>query len=125
MTAAFVDRLPFGPLAALANIEQGELAERAGLSRRSVTRWVAEGVPVFHADTLAVAAGFTPQEVWGQQWNLMADALAERRVEREDADYRTLRRKLKREWPWPDEMRVRKHRCASDGCRCERTRVAS
>jgi lambda repressor-like predicted transcriptional regulator len=45
------------------------LAERVGVSRRTVDRWfAARSLPWDMADVAAVAFGFHPLEIWGSDW---------------------------------------------------------
>lgn len=46
-----------------------ELARRVGREPRQVHRWISEGgVPFSSADEAAVACGFHPANVWGDDW---------------------------------------------------------
>lgn len=114
-----VARLPFAALDPFSDKSDVELADLVGTHRRNVNRWRKDGLPVVEADRFAVAIGMTPFCVWGSEWEVAADLEAERRIAREELELERQRRKLKREWPWPDELRVKAHRCASDGCGCE------
>lgn len=76
-------RLPLGPLLALAirgprtqpgDLGQRELAELVGVTRRTVNRWAAEGVPLCSADKAAARLGYHPAEVWGRMFYWAAAA---------------------------------------------------
>ncbi len=58
-------RLPFGPLAIEAHAATIDtLARRIGVSRRTVHRWAAHGVPTHQADRAAIAIGSHPVCIW-------------------------------------------------------------
>lgn len=76
-------RLPLGPLLHYAqpwgpaqheHRGHAELAQLIGVSRRTVTRWAAEGVPIVSADRAAMALGLHPTEVWGRMFYWAAAA---------------------------------------------------
>ena len=47
----------------------GHVAEKLGVSRRTVERWVHSGVDVYTADKIAIkVAGDHPEFVWGLDW---------------------------------------------------------
>jgi hypothetical protein len=97
----FYDRKP------PALIKQGKntvLAERLGVSRRTINRWVRDGIPVEYSDDAAVALGLLPYEVW-PDWN------------EDEILYHST------EWPRPDNWEAKPHACAVDGCRCDRARA--
>ena len=55
--------------AAVDGIDSGTIAERMGVSRRTVQRWLDNGVDVMLADTIAVKViGEHPIYVWGSDW---------------------------------------------------------
>lgn len=61
--------LPLEPLWALIQpADQGALARRLGVARRTVVRWKANGVPLNRADAIAGSLGRHPSEIWGEQW---------------------------------------------------------
>ena len=45
-----------------------DVAAMAGTSERQWRRWRAYGVPLWHADRLAVALGRHPGELWPEYW---------------------------------------------------------
>lgn len=45
-----------------------EVAAMAGTSERQWRRWRKSGVPLWHADRMAVALGRHPGEVWPEYW---------------------------------------------------------
>lgn len=71
-------RLPFGPVVdvlrrrvgashqpdALGGVGADRIADRIGVTQRTVWRWVADGVPLWSADTIAVHLGYHPVELW-------------------------------------------------------------
>lgn len=64
---AFQRRFPFSALVvATGGLSVTELAQRAGVSRRGMTRYVTAGVPERTADAIAVALGLHPGEVWAE-----------------------------------------------------------
>jgi hypothetical protein len=59
------DRFPFRPLAIEAQAPTIDtLATRIGVSRRTVHRWAADGVPAHQADRAAIAIGSHPVCIW-------------------------------------------------------------
>jgi plasmid maintenance system antidote protein VapI len=51
------------------------VAETFGVTRRTVSRWKADGLTIDQADTLAVALDTHPAELWGPVvWNDAIDA---------------------------------------------------
>lgn len=74
-------RLPVAPLLALVapsahrgpqeplNGPVALLADRIGVTRRTVNRWARSGLDPWRADEVAVAAGWHPWEVWGDAWH--------------------------------------------------------
>ena len=69
-------RLPLAPLAAhvraqdLPDYRRGlaELARQTGVHVRQVQRWKHSGIPLERADSMAIALGLHPAEVWGDEW---------------------------------------------------------
>ncbi len=62
-------RLPFEPLAVEAQASTIEtLAQRIGVSRRTVHRWVIDGIPADQADRAAIAIGSHPACLWPDRW---------------------------------------------------------
>lgn len=64
-------RLPFAPMEA--HLKSGELpaaevGRRLGSDARTIRSWRARGVPIYHADRLAVRAGVTVWHLWPDQW---------------------------------------------------------
>ena len=45
-----------------------ELARRTGEHPRQVQRWKHRGIPLERADSMAIALGLHPAEVWGDEW---------------------------------------------------------
>lgn len=43
-------------------------AAALGVDRRTINRWLKDGVNWETADKIAMAAGFHPMEVWGDRW---------------------------------------------------------
>jgi hypothetical protein len=63
-------RYPFEPLASEARTSTiGILAQRIGVSRRTLHRWAKNGVPVEQADRAAIALGSHPAYLWPDDWN--------------------------------------------------------
>ena len=61
---------PLDPLAVEAQAPTIEtLANRIGVSRRTVHRWARDGVPSGQADRIAVAIGSHPAYIWPDHWN--------------------------------------------------------
>lgn len=46
-----------------------ELAQLLGVTRRTVQRWTTPGIPLHHADRLAIRLGYNPIAVWGLFWD--------------------------------------------------------
>ena len=46
-----------------------ELAHLLGVSRKTVTRWTRDGIPLQSADQLAIRLGYNPVAVWGLWWD--------------------------------------------------------
>lgn len=46
------------------DVNLSDVAEVMGVSKRAVVRYVAEGIPVWRADQLAVALGVHPSAIW-------------------------------------------------------------
>lgn len=44
------------------------LADKLNVSQRTVQRWIAEGMTFDQADTVAVALGHHPVEIWPNEW---------------------------------------------------------
>lgn len=64
-------RLPFEPV----NTEAGgvtidTIARTIGVSRRTIHRWINEGVPAEQADRTAIALGTHPACLWPNHWHL-------------------------------------------------------
>ncbi len=65
-------RLPFAPLAAEARATTIEtLAYQLGVSRRTVHRWIIQGIPADQADRAAIAIGTHPACLWPDQWHAL------------------------------------------------------
>lgn len=65
-------RLPFGPLATEARAETiGSLAQQLGVSRRTVHRWIVDGIPADQADRAAIAIGTHPANLWPNHWHAL------------------------------------------------------
>lgn len=64
-------RYPLQPLAtALGANTDRQLAERCGVTTRTIERWRAQGIPAQHADRLAcVTVGVHPATIWPQYLN--------------------------------------------------------
>lgn len=97
------------------------LARQVDKPRRTVRRWVHEGVPIHAADEAAIACGFHPAEVWGgEYWSACfeQDRIEAPQREREEAARRAWVERV-REYQAVERARERgPHRCAVDGCRC-------
>ncbi len=66
-------RYPFADLEAHLNpVTTRTLAERLGVSTRTVWRWRASGLNQTQADHAAVAVGLHPGTVWPTWWNTAA-----------------------------------------------------
>lgn len=50
-------------------LKADELANRLGISRKTVTRYQRNGIPVQHADQLATRLGYNPICIWGFNWD--------------------------------------------------------
>ena len=62
-------RLPFEPIMAEAAAPNlATLAQRVGVTPRTVHRWNAEGIPIQQADRAAVAIGSHPGYLWPNDW---------------------------------------------------------
>lgn len=61
-------RLPFAALEELIAGTTVDVARAVGVDRRQVLRFRARLLQVHEADRLAIAAGFHPTEVWGDDW---------------------------------------------------------
>jgi transposase len=62
-------RFDFAPLERAAGGGSGrELAERFGVTDRTIWRWKRHGVPDAQADNAAVAIGEHPALVWPTEW---------------------------------------------------------
>lgn len=46
----------------------GIYAEAFGVSRRALSRWRTDGIPLFSADALCCRVGMHPTEVWGMKF---------------------------------------------------------
>jgi transposase len=81
-------------LAAL-GLPSGEIAERVGVSRRTVFRWLKLGVPLREADRAAVALFGLPDWVVWPEVHDLTEAIYEQRRERKRIAnrYHYLRRK--------------------------------
>jgi len=55
---------PFGPLRGVAPVSARRLAEKIGVSRRTVCRWQRHGLTEAQADQAACALGTHPALVW-------------------------------------------------------------
>lgn len=65
-------RLPFEPLTAEAQAPTiGTLATRIGVSRRTVHRWINQGIPADQADRAAIAVGTHPACLWPEHWHIL------------------------------------------------------
>jgi len=63
-----VSRLPLEPVLRAWGSDVGGLASAANVHRRTVQRWLEEGVTFNLADELAVLVGRHPIELWGGLW---------------------------------------------------------
>jgi lambda repressor-like predicted transcriptional regulator len=61
-------RLDYEALERYSGLDLLHLAITLGYSRRSLTRWRAQGIPLNRADTAAVRLGAHPAEIWHEQW---------------------------------------------------------
>lgn len=73
MAKTTAERLPLEPLYQLAARQNPEVsvrvfADMVGTSDRNVTRWKNEGIPWYSADEAAIALGYHPMLVWGDEW---------------------------------------------------------
>lgn len=50
-------------------VKAEELARLLGVSRKTITRWTRDGIPVQSADQLATRLGYNPIAVWGLWWD--------------------------------------------------------
>ena len=66
-------RLPFRPLAVEAQASTIDtLAQQIGVSRRTVHRWISDGIPADQADRAAIAIGTHPACLWPDHWYSLA-----------------------------------------------------
>jgi hypothetical protein len=62
-------RFPFADFEAHLSPESAAtLAQRLGVSTRTVWRWRADGLTAIHADRVACACGLHPGIVWADWW---------------------------------------------------------
>jgi len=54
----------------------GLLSELTGYSRRTLVRWVSEGIPIDAADRIAVKLGRHVSEIWTEWWDLVEQETA-------------------------------------------------
>lgn len=67
------NRYPFEPLANHTKpATLGTLAQRIGVSRRTLHRWANHGIPTDQADRAAIAIGSHPACIWPDHWNQTA-----------------------------------------------------
>lgn len=99
----------------------GDAARRLGCSSRQVIQKFRDrGIGPRRAEELAVAAGFLPEEIWGEAWQWSEDALLE--WQKWNGARRWVTRREIR-LPWPDNYEFPRHSCAVDGCNCVAGRV--
>ena len=71
MSRPVSDRLPFEPIT---NQTRGDtidtIAITIGVSRRTIHRWINQGIPTEQADRAAIALGTHPAYLWPEQWCL-------------------------------------------------------
>ena len=68
-------RYAIEPLLRVCNGERVVLAERAGVTLRTVVRWVAAGgVPERFADIAATRNGLHPGDLWSEWWDVPIEA---------------------------------------------------
>lgn len=120
-------RLPLAPVMELvAPIDDALLAERLGVTRRSVVRWRRDGLTPPRADEVATRLGRHPRDLWGALYDWAEDCW-----------------EAEQHWPkgtprpsfaglfWIEppgrfcgrslhEPICRPHTCATDGCDCTR-----
>ena len=64
-------RLPFEPINTEARgVTIDTIARTIGVSRRTIHRWINEGVPAEQADRTAIALGTHPTCLWPDHWHL-------------------------------------------------------
>lgn len=72
-------RVPLEPILQLlegsTNAKHQQVAELAGVWRRSVQRWGAIGIDVYTADRVVVALGSHPMLLWPDLWHLSDEEL--------------------------------------------------
>jgi len=96
--------LPCEPLALAAKADcDRDLAEALGVSMREVVRWRRGGVPVRHADQLAIRLWLHPLTVWGDSWH-EAECTALAIQAEHDAELR--RRRLARQAAYRERIRI-------------------
>ncbi len=72
MSRPLAARLPFEPLTAEARAPTiGTLATRIGVSRRTVHRWIIQGIPANQADRASIAVGTHPACLWPEHWHAL------------------------------------------------------
>jgi hypothetical protein len=76
LTQADGPRLPWEPLARHLPGVVGDIARRLHVTPSTVRRWRDEGVPLEHADRVAIAAGVTPWNVWEASYSAAVDGEA-------------------------------------------------
>lgn len=65
-------RLPFDPITSQARASTiSTLAMRIGVSRRTVHRWIIQGIPADQADRAAIALGTHPACLWPDHWHTL------------------------------------------------------
>lgn len=74
------DRLPFAPVDALkGDIDDGTLAEKVGVDRKTIVRWRRHGVTWDNADRLAARLGWHAETLWPDEWARLTDAAVAQR----------------------------------------------
>lgn len=73
--------LAWEPLSVRVPDEVKAAARVLWLDKRQVSYYVRQGVPVTHADRLAVSLGLTPWRIWGQEWVDAEDEMQHERLE--------------------------------------------
>lgn len=63
-----VARLPALPLLRRIAVRQDDIAEIMGVDRRTIQRWLVDGLSFAKADELACSRGLHPIDVWGDLW---------------------------------------------------------
>ncbi len=72
MSRPLAARLPFEPLTAQAQAPTIDtLATQIGVSRRTVHRWINQGIPANQADRAAIAVGTHPACLWPEHWHTL------------------------------------------------------